>query len=188
MRLAVLLALLVVVASPLAIAAERVQHEGWVEFVPDWREGPGSVTFQNRTLAIPANVTYATDGESYLYAVEGSDAEAHDAQAKAACATPVTNPGYDIVVVDARVCAMSRHPGMACSGTVACCATGQPLHATPGSNVSASACGDLPPVLTHASSCDQFALAMCKTPGFDLAMAAAAVVAAVGLRAGRRRP
>lgn len=96
----------------LLVPAAPAQEAG--HFVPEWREGPATVTFQNRTLEVASGEWYATDGGTWFYAVRGEGPGPEDYQGCRGAA----GEGATVVAVGDDACA--RHPGVSCSGTRLC--------------------------------------------------------------------
>lgn len=127
------LVLLLALAFPLALAqgdggSRLVERDGWTEFIPDWREGPADVTFQNRTVHVPNGTFYATDGATWFY---GNNLSAPGDEGYAGCRGTMhraDNGTYVSIASDQ--CAL--HPSVACSGARACeAALGVPHRTAP---------------------------------------------------------
>jgi len=93
------------------------------ELLPDWRAGPAEVPFRNATLVVPEGARYATDGEAWLYVVNGS-AQLMEAP-PGGCGDPAGNGTRGTwVLVPPRECAWAAHPGVACWDFAPCEALG----------------------------------------------------------------
>lgn len=103
---------------------ERTTFTGnpFVEFLPDWRSGPATVTFRNASLAVPAGARYATDGEAWLYVVNASGGMEPPL---GGCGDPAGNlTSGTWVLVPPGDCAWAPHPSVACWDHPPCVALG----------------------------------------------------------------
>jgi hypothetical protein len=90
----------------------------WTEFHAAWQRG-GLVKWMGREVTVDNATSWATDGETYLYAVKN---RTEDERARAACRAEERLAGTAgaWVLLNAAPCSWARHPAVSCSATDVC--------------------------------------------------------------------